>query len=403
MSNQETAEANKPTIFGRRKIRPRACLADGKQHVRTFLAEALEELGFITGECAQADELAAVLDAQPPDLFVLGLSAGGIEGAAMLRTLAAREFAGKVLLLGRRDLPMVAAVRELGEELGLAMLPLLGTPFGDGNLRDSVAALAPVDEPPTSPVDVAEAVSAGWLELWYQPKLDVRTLSVGGAEALIRMRHPAWGVVPPAYFIPDDSDPHFRALSEFVIGQAVHDWHEFIRQHGQVEIAINLPIDFLHDPESVKMLCRQMPSHPAFEGLIVEINGTEILRDLPVMKDVAREVRFYNIGLSVDDLGAEWPSFADIGVFPFVEIKVDRKFVTGCADDGLKQMICRRIISLADSVGARTVAEGVETRADFLCVRELGFNMMQGFLFAKPMPARKFIRTVLNHPPSMPH
>jgi EAL domain-containing protein (putative c-di-GMP-specific phosphodiesterase class I) len=77
-----------------------------------------------------------------------------------------------------------------------------------------------------------------------------------------------------------------------------------------------------------------------------------------------------------------------------VEIKVDRKFVAGCADDRLKQGVCRRIVELADEVGARTVAEGVETRTDFLAVREMGFALAQGFHFAKPMPARKFARTL---------
>jgi EAL domain-containing protein (putative c-di-GMP-specific phosphodiesterase class I)/CheY-like chemotaxis protein len=402
MTTHGAEEPSQLVAFGRRKVRPRVCVADDRQHIRTFLGETLEELGFITCECAQASELGAVLERHLPDLVVLGLSGGGVEAAKMLKSLAARTFDGKVLLLGLRNTPAVVAVQGLGEELGLAMLPMLSTPFDDRNLRDSVAALLPLEQSLSPPVDGAEAVAAGWLELWYQPKLDVHTLSVGGAEALIRMRHPTWGVVPPAYFIPDDSDPHFRALSEFVIGQAVDDWHTFVVRYGHVEIAINLPIEFLQDPEALQALCLHMPDHPAFEGLIVEINGTEVVRNLMLLTDIAKQLRFCNINLSIDDLGAEWPSFAGIKDFPFFEIKVDRKFITGCADDRLKQMICRRILDMASIVGARTVAEGVETRADFLCVREMGFNMVQGFLFAKPMPALKFARTMLSRPVSMP-
>jgi predicted signal transduction protein with EAL and GGDEF domain len=88
---------------------------------------------------------------------------------------------------------------------------------------------------------------------------------------------------------------------------------------------------------------------------------------------------------SIDDLGAEWPSFAESADFPFFEVKVDRKFITGCADDRLKQMICRRILHLADIVGARTVAKGVETRADFLCVREMGFKLPYPVDWAEPI------------------
>ena len=106
-------------------------------------------------------------------------------------------------------------------------------------------------------------------------EIDTHSLALNCAEALIRIRHPTWGVVPPAYFIPDDGDPHLSALSEFVISRAVDDWRYFVAQYGRIEIAINLPIAFLQDPESVKSLCQQIPDHPAFEGLTIEITGNE--------------------------------------------------------------------------------------------------------------------------------
>ncbi len=396
---REIPEPRPAGTFGRRRVRPRACVIDTKQHTRTFLIEALEELGFITSECATLDRLPAIVAAQSPDLLVLGLSADGIDAADALRIIAANEFEGRVLVIGPRDVPMVPAIRQLGEELALAMLPLLSTPFCDRTLRESLATVAPVDGPPAAPVDVAEAVNAGWLELWYQPKLNARTFSIGSAEALVRMRHPSWGLVPPAYFIPDDSDPHFRTLSDFVIRRAIDDWHGFVVDHGHIEIGINLPIEFLRDAESVRSLCKQVPHHPAFKGLIIETNSIEILRNANLLKDVAAQLRIHNIGLSIDNLG---PSCAEIEDFPFVEIKVDREFVAGCSGNRMKQRICRRLLDFAVSVGARAVAQGVETRADFLCVREMGFDLVQGFCFAKPMPVRKFGRTLLNRPVAIP-
>jgi EAL domain-containing protein (putative c-di-GMP-specific phosphodiesterase class I) len=182
----------------------------------------------------------------------------------------------------------VAAVQELAEELEIAMLPQLETPFGEVALRDSVATFLSIEEPPSAPILLNEAVREGWLELWYEPEIDTHSLALNCAEALIRIRHPTWGVVPPAYFIPDDGDPHFSALSEFVISRAVDDWRYFVAQYGRIEIAINLPIAFLQDPESVKSLCQQIPDHPAFEGLTIEITGTEIIRNLEFVKDLAR-------------------------------------------------------------------------------------------------------------------
>lgn len=401
-NHYQLEKGTKVAPFGQRKVRPCVIVSDAKQHIRTFLMEALQGLGFATRECAQVGELGAVLDAQLPDLVVLGLSGGGIETCEMLNLLALKEFHGKVLLLGSRSCAMVAAVQNFGIEHGLAMLPILATPFGAETLRDSVGTLLPTKAPPNPTVDVAEALCAGWLELWYQPQIDARTLSLGGAEALIRIRHPSWGIVPPAYFIPDDSDPHFCALSEFVISQAIEDWHYFVAQYGHIEIAVNLPISFLQNSDMVRNLCRQMPDHPAFEGLIIEINGTEVIRNLELVRDVARQLRFHKIAISIDDLGAEWPSLMEIQDFPFGEIKVDKKFVAGCAADRLKQMACRRILNLADLHGSRTVAEGVESRADFLAVREMNFDRVQGFLLGKPMVRKKFVGTVLGRPLTLP-
>lgn len=240
---------------------------------------------------------------------------------------------------------------------------------------------------------MAEAVRGGWIELWYQPKIDARAIVMRGVEALLRIRHPIWGIIPPAYLVPNDGDPRFPPLSECVISRAVDDWHFFFAQRGPIETAINLPLAFLQQPDSISRLCQHLPDHNSFEGLIIEINGAEIMRDLALTKEVARQLRSHKIAISIDDLGAEWLSLTGLCNFPFVELKVDRKFVMGCAEDRLKRSICRRILDLAGSYGARTVAEGVENWADFLAVREMGFDLVQGVLFAKPMSAEKFAQT----------
>lgn len=403
MDIQPSDSATARTTFGQRKLRPRACVIDVKEHTRTALEDALENLGFVTCECARAGELALVLDVHHPDVVVIGLSIEAAEAEEILCTLTGRSYGGSILLLGPKDSRVTASVRDLAEQLGLAVLPALHTPFNDADLVKCVASLLPAAEPPSPPVKVGEAVEFGWLELWYQPQIDTRTLALHSVEALARIRHPAWGVVPPAYFIPDDGDPHFHALSEYVIGTAINDWGGFAARQGPMEIAINLPVAYLEDPASVIGLCERIPQDPAFEGLIVEINGTEVVRHLALLKAIARRMRFHNIAISVDDVGAEWPQLAGLDDVPFVELKVDRKFVAGCSNDMLKRSVCRSILDLAASYGARTVAEGVETRADFLTVREMGFDKVQGFLFARPSTAKKFARTMLGRPITLPH
>jgi EAL domain-containing protein (putative c-di-GMP-specific phosphodiesterase class I) len=355
----------------------------------------LEDLGFITSECSGAGELQTVLVTELPDLILLGIAADGIEPGHFLEVLVREAFEGKVLAVGARDSIIVKAVQQVGEEYGLAMLPPLTTPFAAETLRERVAMLLP-DEPAPSPaVHVGEALHAGWLELWYQSKIDARSLVRCGAEALVRMRHPTWGVVPPAYFIPDSDDPHFRDLSEFVIERALQDWHYLLERQSAVDLSINLPAPYLKEPQAVRDLCRRMPVHPAFGGLTIEIASNEAIVELDFLAEIAREMSFHNIGLSIDNLGANWPELMGLDKIPFIKLKADRHFVTGCGSDRLKRTVCRHIVELAQGYGARAAAEGVESRADLVAASELGFDLVQGYLFGKPMPLKKFARRAL--------
>jgi EAL domain-containing protein (putative c-di-GMP-specific phosphodiesterase class I) len=386
------------TTFGLRRVTPRACVADSKRHLRAFLTDVLEDLGFVTSECAKADELGAILETQLPDLIVLGVSVDGFEVSKILEILVHQKFVGKVLAIGARESIIVKAVWQVGGECGLAMLPPLTTPFAAGTLRERVAMLLPEEPKPSPAVDVSEALHAGWLELWYQQKVDARTLVRCGAEALVRVRHPNWGVVPPAYFIPEDDDPYSLRLSEFVIERAVEDWRYLVEQQSSTDISINLPVSFLRNHQAVRGLRQRVPAHPAFGGLLVEIDSAEVIANLDLLIDVAQEARFHNIAVSIDNLGADWPALMGLKKFPFVELKVDRQFVTGCANDRLKQTVCRHIIEFGRGYGARVVAEGVETRADFVAANELGFDLVQGYLFGKPMGLKKFAHSARAQP-----
>jgi EAL domain-containing protein (putative c-di-GMP-specific phosphodiesterase class I) len=397
MENQEPENVPQSVALRRRAVMPRACIVDAEQSMRTFMVESLQELGFITGECAQLDELAAAIAPRPPELVVIGSSAGGIEACQMVELLAARGFEGKVLVVGPRASPMVTAVRELGAKLGLAMLALLPTPFSGRDMRDCVAALIPGEAAPNAAAEPARA-PAEWLTLSYQPKVDTRTLAVVGAEALVRVRHPSRGFVAS-----DDGEFHLGALSDFVIARAVDDWRFFAGRHGHLEIAINLPVDFFRDVEATASLCRLLPEDPAFKGLIIEISAAEAVRNLDMVKAIARRLRFRSVAISIDGVGAEWHPLARVHDFPFVELKVARQFVAGCATDRVKQATCRRIVDLADAVGARSVAEGVASRGDFLAVREMGFHMVQGFPHATPMTAQAFAQTVLDRSGIVPN
>jgi hypothetical protein len=112
-------------------VAPRACVFDSKQHLRTFLSETLEELGFVVRPCVSPGTLVEATETFCPDILVFGLCADGLNSAQALQLVAEREFEGRILLLGPAAAPMVTGLQHLGQRLGLAMLPVLCTPFAD--------------------------------------------------------------------------------------------------------------------------------------------------------------------------------------------------------------------------------------------------------------------------------
>ena len=380
--------------FGKRHVAPRACVVDVKPHIRTFLADALEELGFIARPCGRLPEVAAELVDFNPNLIVLGQLTPESEASKTLHLLLSAGFKGRVMLFGGRAQSSLLALHELAEQIGLAMLPPLATPYRDSDLRENLSPFLPIPESPSLVVDVEEALRNGWLEMWYQPKIDLREMLPCGAEALVRLRHPTWGIVPPAAFIPQHGDPNLRELSQFVVSQVTRDWTFFSKGRPPLDMTIHLPAALLEDRAFVDWMCLQLPEHIASAKLYIEISSVDVRRDHALVRAAARRLEDFNVGISVGDVMAE-ASWVDVADFPIAELQVDGEFINGCADDRAKRTACEMAIDIAKKLKARTLAKNLERTADCRAVCQMGFDGGQGFLFAKPMEAHRFVRTML--------
>ena len=385
----------KAGALGLRKMTPRACVVAKSPYMRRFLSEALQDLRFITSECGNADELPGIFSFDAPDVILFGIAAAGISPGNFLKALVREEFSGKVLAIGAREAILTSAVQPIGRKYGLNMLPPLTTPFAAEGLRDRLAMLLPQEPAPRPTLHASDALHGGWLELWYQPKMDARKLVRRGAEAVLQVRHPIWGVVSPAHFVPESDGQHIYNLSDFLVDRVSRDWHYLLERDGPQDISINLPVALLKEPRASRNLCQRMPTHPAFRGLTIEINGDEIIKELGDVCELAREMSRHNVGLSIDNVGVNWPALMNFGKFSFVELKADPQFVTGCSEDPLKRTVCRLIVDLAREFDARTVAVGIESRADLVAINEIGFDLVQGGLFGEPTPLKKFARSSL--------
>jgi EAL domain-containing protein (putative c-di-GMP-specific phosphodiesterase class I) len=282
-------------------------------------------------------------------------------------------------------------VRKIGERHGLAMLPVLHKPF---RLQEFNARLDKI--PSSAAVSTAEellsvALRNNWLEVWYQPKVDLKSMQIRGAEALIRLRHPDRGILPPSAFLPPPGNQLYQPLTDFVVRRALADWSSMAAAQsaagGRVDhrFAVNVPASVLRTREFIDNVLRHLPSHPQFPGLMVEITEDEAIADPELAREITIQLKLHNILVSIDDFGSGHSSLERLIQIPFAELKLDRSFVDGCSVDKRKYSICQNVVGLAHRGRMMAVAEGVENADDLQTLIGMGYDMAQGFFLAKPM------------------
>lgn len=240
-------------------------------------------------------------------------------------------------------------------------------------------------------VTLADVLGRGWFELFYQPKIDLKTMRLVGAEGLVRARHPTRGVISPGVFLPGASEDEILALTERVIISALKDWETCAANGMSVKLSVNVPVSALVKLPIPAMLREQRPQSENWPGLIMEVTEDEIIHDLKIANDVADALRAYNCSLALDDFGAGYSSLARLRQLPFSELKIDRSYVTNCHIDRINAGLCETIVELGKRFGLKTVAEGIETTHESHKLQGIGCDIGQGYLFAKPMAKRQLI------------
>ena len=358
------------------------------------MAEALVSAGYVAHQLGSGIELDAAMIQWPPTLIVLDLSLGNSDAIEVIRSLSASRFRGDVILITGRDEATLKEVQSIGEHRGLSMLPPLMKPFRLEALRERLRAARHRDPSPGMGVNLEAALKHKWLELWYQPKIDLRSMLVCGAEALVRLRHPVHGVVPPNLFLPRPRDPLYHPLTDYVVRRSLADWSVFAEHRMTSRLAINVPASVLQRPGFVANLRNHLPNHPKFPGLIVEITEDEAISDPELAREIAVQLKLYDVYVSIDDFGAGYSSLERLNELPFAEIKLDRSYVQGCSSDARRREMCQVVKDLAKRFGIVAVAEGVEEKDDLKVLLEIGYDIAQGFLFAKPMPGGDFVQMI---------
>jgi EAL domain-containing protein (putative c-di-GMP-specific phosphodiesterase class I)/FixJ family two-component response regulator len=382
-------------------------VVDDDTDVRRFMAFSLRRSGLDAHDYRSIDEMEIALSKGHPDLIFLDVWLDGSDAVDAIRVLERHRYEGHVQLISGRDTTMVESVRRLGKGRQLCMLPVLQKPFRPEDVRNIIHKLnsgygkgqethrrPQLHSLPTAKVALSEALEQGWLELWYQPKLDIQSNRVAGAEGLVRIRHPVHGLILPDAFLPEADEASILALTEFVIIKALRDWHHMSHSEHVMRLAVNAPVSALSQVAIPELIREHAPTTPRWPGLIIEVTENEVVQDIPLAQEIATQLSLYNISLALDDFGAGYSSFARLRALPFHELKLDRSFVKNCATDRTNEGISQTIIDLAHRFGSVAVAEGVESGSDLLSLYQMGCDIAQGFHLAPPMTLEQLVWTL---------
>jgi EAL domain-containing protein (putative c-di-GMP-specific phosphodiesterase class I) len=253
----------------------------------------------------------------------------------------------------------------------------------------------PASEETRPRISIAEALEQNWLELWYQPKIDLRRKRLAGAEALARIHHPQHGLMWPDSFLPDVDADSVARLTERALIATLQDWSVFEQAGFNLHLAINVPVAVMVRLPIADLVREHRPRTERWPGLILEVSEDQIVRDIKLANEIANELRHSGVTISIDDFGAGYSSFSSLRALPFAELKLHSTFIKDCAVDATNAAICQTAIDLAHRFGSAAVAEGIETAADMQALVVMGCDFGQGVLIAPPMPQPRFLDLLL--------
>jgi diguanylate cyclase len=237
--------------------------------------------------------------------------------------------------------------------------------------------------------DLRHAVELGQMQLHYQPKVDSRRGHIVGVEALLRWKHPVHGMVSPAIFIPiAERSGIISSLGSWVIDETCRQMAQWAGEGLRMRVAINISVHQLREASLVNCILRALERHNVHPSqLLCEITESLAMDDIKATQSAFEILAQSGVFLSIDDFGTGHSSLSYLRQLPARQLKIDKSFIDDLEPSNDARAIVDAIIRLAHALGLRVVAEGVETEAQRNILRRLGCDELQGYFFAKPMPA----------------
>jgi diguanylate cyclase (GGDEF)-like protein len=369
-----------------------------------------EHLGYSVGD-AVLIKMAARLAAVPSvDSAVARLAADQFAAFARLRDAAGLQAWGTSLLMALADPVFVEAQPiDIAATLGLA-LAAKGETLADELMRCADLALEharrekrafAIYEDALKPAardqlsllgELRHAVEHDELRLFFQPKIELNTGRVSGAEVLLRWQHPTRGLLNPVDFIPFAEQTGFiRRLTRWTLDHAIAQGAEWQRAGKALGLAVNISVEDIGDVRLDSRVASLLTRHQLPPALLtLELTESGFIEDPTRALRTLDAIAALGVSLSIDDFGTGYSSLSHLARMPVHEVKIDRSFAQGLDSDPEFAPVVRSAIDMGHGLGLTVVAEGIETEEAAVRLRDFGCDIAQGYWYAKPMPLAAF-------------
>lgn len=247
--------------------------------------------------------------------------------------------------------------------------------------------------------NLRRALERNELRVYYQPRMDIQTGMLVGAEALVRWEHPVKGLVPPSDFIPlAEETGVIMQITRYVLRQACRQnrkWQD--KGYLPIDIAVNVSARDFRDSDMhaiIRDIIELTGIDPAY--LNIEITESVIMRNVDSAVRALFDIKDMGVRVSIDDFGTGYSSLSYLKRFPIDAVKIDRSFIKDITENPDDSAIASAVLGMSHAMNLTVVAEGVETQEQLEHLAALGCDEMQGYLISKPVPAEEFEKYLQN-------
>ena len=380
---------------------------------RGMLLKMLARLG-ATQVSTAADGYAALEIVMSPgaaiDIIISDLDMPGMDGLEFMRHVGEAHIPVAIILASALESVLLDSVETMTRAYGVKILGVIQKPITPEKLAALIKLHLPAQVNPNltqtdalslTIEEIVQGIRNDEFEPFFQPKVELASGRIKGAEALARWRHPQKGIVAPYAFVgPLEDHNQIDKLTWLILSKAVDFCREWRTNSGlDVSVSANVSAKSLADvnfadrvTELVK--CRNLDCR----NIILEVTESAATTNIGHSLENLSRLRMKGFGLSIDDYGAGYSSLQQLARIAFTEIKLDQSFIRSAATQQAARTILESSIDMAKKLGIVTVAEGIETEKDWDLLRELGCDLAQGYLIAKPLESSEFLAWARDRP-----